>query len=199
MIRTESDGSCWYASAKRHPSDNCRVRPPGATPSLLVIHNISLPAGCWDTGHVIDLFCNRIDPDAHASFADLGGLRVSSHLLIDRRGRLCQFVPFDRAAWHAGVSCFDGRENCNEFSIGIELTGADATPFTQKQYFRLAAVTRALVKRYPDITPERIVGHSDIARPAGRKTDPGPAFDWPRYRALLAGRPGADTSAGPGR
>ena len=147
-------------------------------PSLLVIHGISLPAGEFGGGHIQRLFCNRLDYTAHPSFATLAELRVSAHLLIARNGDLSQFVPFEQAAWHAGESCFDGRDQCNDFSIGIELEGTDEIPYEKPQYEVLAAVAKTLMQSYPLITPTRITGHADIA--PGRKTDPGPAFDW-RY------------------
>ena len=176
------DAEGWLSPARRCPSPNCNARPDTAI-DLLVIHNISLPAGRFGGGFVEQLFTNCLDCDSHASFASLIGLQVSAHLFIDRWGRVCQFVPFQRRAWHAGVSHFAGRDNCNDFSIGVELEGTDDTPYTPSQYRRLVAVTRALLDRYPAITQERIVGHSDIA--PGRKTDPGPAFDWQRYRQML--------------
>jgi len=151
---------------------------------LLVIHNISLPPGQFGDRWIEDLFLNRLDPSAHRYFAAIAGLRVSAHLLIRRAGELIQFVPLSRRAWHAGQSCFAGRTACNDFSIGIELEGADQIPFTAEQYRCLARVTQQIRSQYPAIESGRIVGHSDIA--PGRKTDPGPAFDWVHYRALLA-------------
>jgi len=133
---------------------------------------------------VRQLFTNSLDPDEHPYYREIQGLEVSAHLLIDRLGQITQFVPFDKRAWHAGRSCYDGRENCNDFSIGIELEGTDETPYTDAQYRVLAQVTRALMTAYPAITPQRICGHSDIA--PGRKTDPGPAFDWTCFRQLLS-------------
>ncbi|WP_220183819.1 1,6-anhydro-N-acetylmuramyl-L-alanine amidase AmpD [Marinobacterium marinum] len=164
------------------PSPNCNERPDGEV-SLLVIHNISLPPGRFGGGHIAELFTNRLNPDAHPYFAEIQGLEVSAHVLIARDGSMTQFVPFDRRAWHAGRSCFQEREACNDFSIGVELEGTDELPYTDMQYQTLAAVTRALLKSYPDLKTERITGHSDIA--PGRKTDPGPAFDWKRYQRSL--------------
>ncbi len=164
------------------PSPNANERPHNEI-SLLVIHNISLPPGQFGGGYVSELFTNRLDPEGHPFFREIEGLEVSAHLLIERDGTLTQFVPFDRRAWHAGQSCFDGREACNDFSIGIELEGTDDQAFTDAQYRALKHVTRALLSAYPDLTPQRITGHSDIA--PGRKTDPGPAFDWERYRSSL--------------
>jgi len=169
--------------ARQVESPNHSERPPGECIDLLVIHNISLPPGEYGGGHVDQLFCNRLDPNAHPYFAEIAHLRVSAHLLIDRRGEVTQYVPFDRKAWHAGQSQFAGREECNTFSIGVELEGCDHEAFTDAQYRSLLAVTRALQLAYPDITAERITGHSDIA--PDRKTDPGPCFDWHRYRSAL--------------
>jgi AmpD protein len=169
-------------AARYIPSPNCNARPEGEI-SLLVIHNISLPPGQFGAGHVAELFTNRLDANAHPYFAEVHHLEVSAHLLIERDGRMTQFVPFNRRAWHAGLSCFEGREACNDFAIGIELEGTDDIPYTDAQYRVLAAVTRSLLQTYPQLTHERITGHSDIA--PGRKTDPGAAFDWERYRQSL--------------
>lgn len=173
----------WLSRAQRCPSDNCDARPEGAAISLLVIHSISLPPGQFGTGWVPAFFCNRLDPQAHPYFARIRDLRVSAHLLIERTGELTQFVPFTGRAWHAGASSFAGVPRCNDYSIGIELEGTDDTPYTPAQYRALAEVTRCLMAHYPGITPGRIAGHADIA--PGRKTDPGPAFDWAAYRQLL--------------
>ncbi len=169
--------------ARWRPSPNADQRPPGSEPDLLVIHNISLPPGHFGGSWIEQLFQNRLDPSAHPFFARLAGLRVSAHLLIRRDGELLQFVELDRRAWHAGRSAFEGRPECNDYSIGIELEGSDEIPFQPAQYARLAQVTALIRARYPAITPARITGHQEIA--PGRKTDPGPAFDWDRYRALL--------------
>jgi AmpD protein len=171
--------------ARQAPSPHCDDRPADVTVDLLVIHNISLPPGEYGGPWIEQLFLNRLDPEAHPYFAAIAGLRVSAHLLIRRDGELIQFVDLRRRAWHAGPSCFDGRSACNDFSIGIELEGADSIPFTDAQYHALAAVSREIMRRFPAITPRRIAGHSDIA--PGRKTDPGSAFDWKRYRALMQG------------
>jgi N-acetyl-anhydromuramoyl-L-alanine amidase len=173
----------WLRDARHLPSPNANERPAGVAVELLVIHNISLPPGEFGGGHVEQLFLNTLDCDAHPWFDRLRGLRVSAHLLIERSGELTQFVSFEQRAWHAGVSVFEGREACNDFSIGIELEGTDETPYTAAQYDRLLAVTRALMQSYRGIAPGRIVGHCDIA--PGRKTDPGPTFDWGRFRAAL--------------
>ncbi|MBV1787114.1 1,6-anhydro-N-acetylmuramyl-L-alanine amidase AmpD [Marinobacterium sp. D7] len=165
-------------------SPNCNERPQ-AEISLLVIHNISLPPGQFGGAGIRQLFTNCLDPDEHPYYREIHQLEVSAHLLIDRAGSITQFVPFDKRAWHAGRSSFQGREACNDFSIGIELEGDDDTPYSDSQYAVLVEVTRALMASYPAIKPERICGHSDIA--PGRKTDPGSAFDWQRYRQAIAG------------
>lgn len=169
--------------ARQLSSPNQSERPAGEVPSLLVIHNISLPPGEFGGSCIDELFTNCLDTSRHPFFEEIRELRVSSHLLIRRDGEVVQYVPFDRKAWHAGPSCFQGRSECNEFSIGIELEGTDDTEFTDIQYRLLADITRQLMQQYPGITPERIVGHSDIA--PERKTDPGPCFDWERYRIGL--------------
>ncbi|HSN17642.1 MAG TPA: 1,6-anhydro-N-acetylmuramyl-L-alanine amidase AmpD [Gammaproteobacteria bacterium] len=162
-------------------------RPSGTEVDLLVIHGISLPPGEFGGPWIERLFMGTLPADAHPYFKDIAGLRVAAHLLIRRDGTLVQFVPFHKRAWHAGKSAFQGRETCNDFSIGIEIEGDDATPYESAQYQALASVTSALLRAYPGITTARIVGHSDIA--PGRKTDPGPAFDWARYRDILASQP----------
>jgi AmpD protein len=173
----------WLVGAERRPSPNRNARPAGTPIDLLVIHNISLPPGQFGGPWIDDLFLARLDPQAHPYFAAIAGAPVSAHLLILRGGHCVQYVPFAERAWHAGVSCFAGRERCNDFSIGIELEGTDDEPFEPAQYRALAEATRAILAAYPGITPGRIVGHSDIA--PGRKTDPGPYFDWARFRGLL--------------
>lgn len=165
------------------PSSNCDERPADAVVDLLVIHNISLPAGEFGTRCIDDLFCNCLDVAAHPTFTELDGLRVSAHLLICRDGEITQYVPFDRRAWHAGVSRWCGRECCNDFSVGIELEGTDEIAYTDRQYTVLAAVTALIQRCYPGIADDRIVGHCDIA--PDRKTDPGVAFDWRRFRRAL--------------
>jgi AmpD protein len=168
-------------AARYVASPNCDDRPAGAAVELLVIHNISLPPGEFGGPGIVELFTNRLDPRAHPYYAAIAGLRVSAHFLIRRDGEVIQFVPCARRAWHAGVSSWCSRERCNDYSVGIELEGCDDRPFEAAQYERLVALTRALRARYP---VAGIVGHSDIA--PGRKTDPGPCFDWTRFRALLA-------------
>jgi len=170
--------------AKQCPSPNCDARPDVGGITLLVIHNISLPPGDFGNGHIEAFFCNQLDHQHHPFFSEIAGVKVSAHLLIDRSGKLIQFVPLHQRAWHAGVSCFENRGRCNDYSIGIELEGTDDTPYTSLQYDTLIDVTRLIMKRYPAITQERITGHQTIA--PERKTDPGPAFDWQRYRDALA-------------
>ncbi len=162
------------------PSPNFDERPADARIELLVIHNISLPPGEFGGPGIIDLFTNRLDPADHPYYAQIAGRKVSAHVLIRRDGAAIQFVSLAQRAWHAGVSAWRGRAACNDFSIGIELEGADDVPYTPMQYERLAQLTRALKTRFPIAD---IVGHSDIA--PGRKTDPGPYFDWPHYRTLI--------------
>ncbi len=164
---------------RQKSSPNFTERPQGEEISLLVIHNISLPPGEYGGDYIDDLFCNCLDHSAHPYFRDLKDLRVSSHLLINRQGELTQYVPFDMKAHHAGESSFQGRQQCNDFSIGIELEGCDEEPFSDNQYAALAEITRLLMSYYPGIKEDRITGHSDIA--PSRKTDPGPCFDWDRY------------------
>ena len=162
-------------------SPNCDERPAGTEISLLVIHNISLPPDEFGGSGVVELFTNRIDPAAHPYYQALQGLKVSAHFFIRRDGALIQFVPCNQRAWHAGVSNWQGRERCNDFSVGIELEGSDTTPFTDAQYEVLISLTQCLCEHYPI---QNIAGHSDIA--PGRKTDPGPWFDWKRYDSSLS-------------
>ncbi|GAA4500182.1 1,6-anhydro-N-acetylmuramyl-L-alanine amidase AmpD [Pseudaeromonas paramecii] len=150
---------------------------------MLVVHGISLPPNQFGGPWIDDLFLGRLEPHAHPYFAEIAGLEVSAHCLIRRDGSLTQYVSFLERAWHAGRSCFMGREACNDFSIGVELEGTDTTPYTEAQYQSLADLARCLMGAYPQITCERIVGHCDIA--PGRKTDPGPAFNWSHLRAIL--------------
>jgi N-acetyl-anhydromuramoyl-L-alanine amidase len=174
----------WCPQAVREPSPNCDARPAGTTIDLLVIHNISLPPGRFGGPFIADLFGNRLDCDADPSFDDLRALRVSSHFLIRRDGVLMQFVSAADRAWHAGVSCFGERTGCNDFSIGVELEGTDFEPFAEAQYRVLADLTRALSGRYP---LRDVAGREHIA--PGRKTDPGPFFDWDHYGRLLGEPP----------
>lgn len=170
----------WLSGVCRIVSVNHDRRPAGTEIDLLVIHNISLPPDQFGGPDIVKFFTNQLDNDAHPYYAQLRGVRVSSHFLIRRDGGIVQFVPCRQRAWHAGVSSWQGRSRCNDFSIGIELEGSDFVPFTDQQYAALARLTRRLQRAYPI---RSIEGHSDIA--PGRKTDPGPCFDWPRYRAAI--------------
>ncbi|MCB1959094.1 MAG: 1,6-anhydro-N-acetylmuramyl-L-alanine amidase AmpD [Rhodocyclaceae bacterium] len=175
------DAAGWLDGAARIPSPNCDERPAGAAIRLIVVHAISLPPEQFGGPGVIELFTNRLDPAAHPYYATIAGLTVSAHLFIRRDGALIQCVPIVQRAWHAGVSDWNGCARCNDFSIGIELEGADTQPFCDAQYERLTEVIARLCQHSP---VEDVVGHSDIA--PGRKTDPGPYFDWSRLRAGLA-------------
>lgn len=172
----------WISSARKVPSPHFNQRPENEVPSLLIIHNISLPPGEFGGPWIDRLFTGTLPADAHPYFAEIAHLRVTAHCLIRRDGELVQYVSFEQRAWHAGVSQFDGRDNCNDFSIGIELEGTDTLPYTDAQYATLQQVSTLLLQHYP-LTPERITGHSDIA--PERKTDPGPAFDWVRYKHAI--------------
>jgi len=182
---TLSIDNYWLNTARRVASPNHDLRPPGGEIDLLVVHGISLPPRQYGGPEIEAFFCNSLVPDGHPYFAGIAGVQVSAHLLIRRDGELVQFVALDERAWHAGESCFDGRERCNDFSIGIELEGCDDEAYETAQYERLVELCIVLMAAYPGITPERIVGHCDIA--PGRKTDPGQAFDWRYFRRLLAG------------
>lgn len=162
-----------------YPSPHYNARPDPSDISLLVIHGISLPAGVFNTHAIHDLFMGTLDCDTHPSFGPLEGLQVSAHLLIRRDGQVIQYVPFTERAWHAGESSFLERPHCNDFSVGIELEGTDEVSYEMRQYTQLANLTRQLMTCYPAITPQRIVGHNEIA--PGRKTDPGPAFNWTHF------------------
>ena len=173
----------YLTAAVQCPSPNGNLRPQGQSVSLLVIHNISLPPGEFGTGCVQSFFTNQLDTSVHPYFQTIAELQVSAHLFIERDGAVTQFVPFDARAWHAGASSFQGVANCNDYSIGIELEGCDDIAYTDAQYNALAKVTRQILSAYSEITPERIVGHNQIA--PERKTDPGEAFDWDRFYKLL--------------
>ncbi|MDQ6987241.1 MAG: 1,6-anhydro-N-acetylmuramyl-L-alanine amidase AmpD [Mariprofundaceae bacterium] len=160
------------------------ARPLGLAVDLLVLHAISLPDGEFSMQHVEALFCGVLDVQAHPSFANLADLRVSAHFVVDRQGLIHQFVPLARQAWHAGLSCWQGIERCNDYSVGIEILGDERMPFTDAQYRETARLCRALMVRFPAINTSRIVGHSDIA--AGRKWDPGRQWDWAHFRRSLA-------------
>ncbi len=165
----------WLVEAQHIPSPNFNQRP-SAEISLLVIHNISLPPGEFGTAMVDALFTNQLPTDEHPYFKQIAGLQVSAHFLIERSGLLKQYVSCNERAWHAGVSNFAGRSGCNDFSIGIELEGTDDIAYTDAQYRSLNQLISTLFANYPQLNPQRICGHSDIA--PDRKTDPGPAFDW---------------------
>lgn len=169
--------------ARQCPSPNHDERPEGCMPDLIVLHNISLPPYEFGGEWIDRLFTNQLDPTVHPFFAEICHLRVASHLLIRRDGEIVQYVPFHRRAFHAGVSTYRGRERCNDFSIGIEIEGTDFEAFTEKQYFQLDKLILALVRAYPALSLEHITGHEHIA--PGRKTDPGPFFDWERLGAAL--------------
>jgi len=169
--------------ARNVVSSNCDIRPEATQIEVLVLHSISLPPGQYGGPAVEQLFTNQLGPDGHPYFREIATLKVSAHLFVRRDGEMVQFVPLHMRAWHAGESYCEGRARVNDFSIGIELEGSDTDLFTDEQYAQLVAVTRALMKTYPAITPRRIYAHSDIA--PGRKTDPGIGFDWERYLHLL--------------
>lgn len=172
------DPAGWVPAARRVPSPNFDARPAGLPVDLVVIHNISLPPGQFDSGDIEAFFQNRLDPSRHPFFATIHEVRVSAHFLVTRTGELVQFVSCLDRAWHAGQSEFLGRPRCNDFSIGIEIEGSDDQPFTLAQYHTAAALVRALLAAYP---VRALAGHSDIA--PGRKTDPGPHFDWAAFAA----------------
>lgn len=178
----DADGA-WLSGVRIVQSPNCDERPDLSDIDLLVIHGISLPPKEYGGGFIDQLFTNTLMPDAHPYFGEIHELRVSSHLLIDREGEITQYVPFIKRAWHAGESSFNGREQCNDFAIGIELEGCDEEAYCEIQYTTLAMVTDLICQRWNKITKDRIVGHSDIA--PGRKTDPGVAFDKNYYYSLL--------------
>ena len=171
MFRLDEEG--WIKDVLQIPSANSDERPAGATIDLVVIHSISLPPGRFQGPGVTSLFTNAIDPDGHSYYREIAGIRVSAHVLVRRDGRLVQFVPFRRRAWHAGVSAWRGQERCNDFSVGIELEGSDDRGFDRRQYAALDRIVDTLRAAY---AVSGIAGHSEIA--PGRKTDPGPCFDW---------------------
>lgn len=170
--------------ARQIASPNYDSRPAGVGPDLIVLHGISLPPGEFGGPWIDRLFTNTLPAAVHPYFAEVASMRVSSHLVVDRDGAVTQYVRFTERAWHAGKSIFQGREACNDFSVGVELEGTDTQPYEPAQYAALAEVVAALCAAYPRLCADRLVGHSDIA--PGRKTDPGPAFDWPRARRLIA-------------
>jgi AmpD protein len=179
----------WCSSAFRYDSPHYNSRPADTAIDLLVLHNISLPAGQFGGPHVSDLFTGRVDYNADPSFADLRNLEVSAHFFVRRDGRLVQYVSCNDRAWHAGVSQFQGRANCNDFSIGVEMEGTDHVAFSSAQYAVLAELAVALLNRYP---LRWVTGHEHVA--PGRKTDPGPCFDWPRLDGLLKEKAGENSA-----
>lgn len=172
------------AGVRYVPSPNADDRPGNAAPSLIIIHNISLPPNEFGGPYIEQLFTNRLDLQAHPCFASIVKRRVSAHALIRRDGGVVQFVPFNRRAWHAGVSKYRGRSDCNDFAVGIEMEGTDEIPYEDAQYSVLAVLIDTLRIAYPSLSKHRVVGHADVA--PGRKTDPGPAFDWQRLMGELA-------------
>lgn len=173
----------WLRATRRVESPNCDDRPARVQPTLVVVHGISLPPGEFGGPWIDALFTNQLPADSHPYFAVVATLRVSAHVLVRRDGELVQYVPFHRRAWHAGKSQWQGREGCNDYSVGIELEGTDASAYESVQYTMLARLVARLCRTYPGLSPERVVGHSDVA--PGRKSDPGIAFDWPLLRTLL--------------
>ena len=169
----------WLVNERRVLSPHFDQRPEPQDISLLIIHYISLPPEQFGGGYIDDFFQGKLDPQAHPYFQEISPLRVSAHCLIERTGRITQYVNFADRAWHAGLSCFEGRDKCNDFAIGIELEGSNEQPFTDAQYAELQALTQEIMRTYPHITKERIVGHCDVS--PGRKIDPGQYFDWQRY------------------
>lgn len=183
----------WLAGASRVISPNCDERPEGTEISLLVIHCISLPPGQFGGEAVNQFFTNQLDPAAHSYFREIYRLKVSAHVFIRRSSDIIQYVPFHKRAWHAGKSCFRGTTCCNDFSVGIELEGTERTEYADEQYAQLASLIKTLIKHYPDLSIDRITGHSDIA--PGRKSDPGDYFDWERlYSILKTGTASPDSS-----
>lgn len=180
MIDMTIDDEGWLQACDRLHSPNCDARPHNAEIKLIVIHGISLPPGEFGGGYIEQFFCNQLDANTHPYFADICQMRVSAHCLIERDGRLLQFVPFHKRAWHAGVSSWRGQSACNDFSIGIELEGTDELAYSDQQYQQLNRLLASLKFYYPAIQADAIRGHSDIA--VGRKTDPGYAFDWSRLQ-----------------
>jgi N-acetyl-anhydromuramoyl-L-alanine amidase len=165
-------------------SPHYNARPEGTGIDLIVLHAISLPPGAFDTGPIEDLFLGRLDTGAHPALTELKGLRVSAHFVVDRKGRITQFVPVAERAWHAGESAWQGRSDCNDYAIGIEMIGDEQQPFTARQYTETARLCRMLMQAFPGISSERIVGHQDVA--PGRKWDPGRQWDWAHFRRSLA-------------
>ena len=182
-----------FAEARHCPSPNHDERPVSCIPELIVIHNITLPPGEFGGKYIDQLFTNTLDRNEHPFFAEICHLKVASHLLIRRNGELVQYVPFHLRAFHAGISIYQGRSRCNDFSIGIELEGTDFTPFTDEQYLQLEQVIESLCLHYPSLSTAHITGHQHIA--PERKTDPGPFFDWPRLSQSLGTNLPADAGS----
>ena len=183
MTKLTIDNTGWLQTVEVIHSPNYDTRPDKSNIKLIVIHGISLPPAEFGGGYIQDLFCNRLDPERHDYFATICELKVSSHCLIERDGNIIQFVSFLDRAWHAGVSNWRGESDCNNFSIGVELEGVDDLCYTNNQYQQLGLLVKCLRSEYTTIEPDALCGHSDIA--PGRKTDPGPAFEWPRLHQLL--------------
>jgi AmpD protein len=173
----------WLSAARRVDSPNFDDRPDPNDMSLIVVHCISLPPSEFGNECIDQLFCNQLNPKDHPYFETIYQMQLSSHLLIKRTGDIVQYVPFNKRAWHAGQSSYQGRERCNDFSIGIELEGTETMPYTEVQYTQLAATVASLLKTYPELSVDRITGHSDIA--PGRKADPGESFDWKKFFCIL--------------
>jgi len=181
-LRIDEQGE-WLEGVRKVISPNCDQRPDDQEIDLLVIHNISLPPDEFGGDYIDQLFTNSLDPEHHPYFKEISSLRVSAHILINREGSITQYVPFTHRAWHAGESKYEGRENCNDYSIGIELEGCDNKDFTQEQYETLKNITGAIIRFWPKISKQRITGHCHIA--PDRKTDPGPRFNWDEYYSSL--------------
>ncbi len=181
-MRIDEQGE-WLEGVRKVISPNCDQRPDGVEIDLLVIHSISLPPDKFGGDYIDQLFSNSLDPEYHPYFREIASLKVSSHILINREGLITQYVPFTQRAWHAGESEYEGRANCNDYSIGIELEGCDTSEFTEAQYATLVNITGTITQFWPKISKQRITGHCHIA--PGRKTDPGPRFNWDRYYSSL--------------
>ena len=181
-LQVDAQGE-WLEGVRKVISPNCDQRPDDLEIDLLVIHSISLPPDEFGGEYIDQLFTNSLDPEQHPYFEEIASLRVSAHIVINREGLITQYVPFTQRAWHAGESKCEGRANCNDFSIGIELEGCDSKDFTQAQYEMLVNITGAITQFWPKITRERITGHCSIA--PNRKTDPGPSFKWDDYYSSL--------------
>ena len=173
----------WLVDVRQVPSPNCDDRPAGCEVDMVIMHGISLPPNKYGDPHIDQLFTNTLDPKEHPYFAEILALRVSSHLLVNRQGEITQYVPFDSRAWHAGESEFQGRQGCNDFSIGIEMEGCDDEAYEPVQYEIAASLVKLLMDNFKGINKQRVVGHCDVA--AGRKTDPGDAFKWEYFYSLL--------------